>query len=199
MDNKKELIIGPQIGAGFVVRKGHLFKVVDIEGKQVADLVVFNEANKKEKLSTAVTIDNNSSIFLRQGDSVFSNLYNKMLTVVKDTVGRHDLLYPACSPDMYRYQYGITEYHPSCLENLHIALNDYSIGIDEIPGPINLFMNTHITHDGIIQVDEPYSKAGDYVSLKAEMDVIVAVSACPVKESKCNAFACKPLKIVFEH
>ncbi len=199
MDNKKELLIGPQTGASFVIRKGCTFKVVDIEGKQVADLIAFNTLNNKEKLSSAVTIDNNSSIFLRQGDSAFSNLYNKMFTVVEDTVGKHDLLYPACSPDMYRYQYGITEYHPNCLENLYNALRDYSIGIDAIPGPINLFMNTRVSMDGTIHVDEPHSKAGDYVSLKAEMDVIVAVSACPVKESKCNAFACKPLKIVFEN
>jgi uncharacterized protein YcgI (DUF1989 family) len=198
MENKKDLIIEYETGAAFIVHKGDLFGVVDIEGKQVADLVAFNRSNKKEKLSTAATIDNNASIFLRQGNCIFSNLYHAMLTVVEDTVGRHDLLYPACSPDMYRYQYGITESHRSCLENLAAALRSHSIRIEEIPGPVNIFMNTRVSEDGTIQVEEPLSKAGDHITFKAEMDIIVAVSACPVRESKCNAFSCKPIKIVLE-
>lgn len=188
----------PQTGASFIVCKEHTFAVVDIEGKQVADLVVFSKSNIKEKLSTAATIDNNSSIFLRLGHTVYSNKYNPMLTVVEDTVGAHDLLYPACCPDMYRCQYGITGYHPSCLENLHTALHRYSIDVEEIPNPINLFMNIRIFEDGAVKVEEPLSQAGDYVTFRAEMDVIIAVSACPVKESACNAFSCKSIKIVKE-
>lgn len=134
---------------------------------------------------------------MRPGDYAFSNLYNKMLVVAEDTVGRQDLLYPACSPDMYRYQYGFTGHHPTCLENLYTALRDYAIRIDEIPGPINLFMNSRVSPDGTIRIDEPCSKAGDYVSLKAEMDMIVAVSACSVKESALNACECRPIKIIF--
>jgi uncharacterized protein len=194
----KEIIIQPETGFQFIVKKGQTFSVIDLEGKQVADFVAFNRQNKNEKLSTGVTIDNNSSLFLRKSNSIFSNFYNKMLTVFEDTVGKHDLIYPACSPDMYRYQYHISQYHPNCLENLYNALRSFKIKKEEIPNPINVFMNTNVDTAGTISVEEPLSKAGDYVTFLAEMNLVVAVAACSVKESKCNAFSCKPIKIVLQ-
>lgn len=191
----KEIIIEAQKGAAFVLNKNQYIRIIDIEGKQVADFIAFNKENKKEKLSTGVTLDNNGSLFIKKGDFLFSNKYNKMLKVVKDTVGKHDILYPACSPEMYKYQYNISKYHPSCLENLTKAIKDYDLTEKDVPTPFNIFMNTKISSGGGIKVEEPMSKAGDYIELKAEMNLIIAIAACSVEESKCNAFRCTPFKI----
>ena len=195
MELYKEIFIEPQTGTSFILKNKHKCRVIDVNGKQVTDLVAFNSINKKEKLSTGVTIDNNSSLYIRKGDYLFSNQYNKMLKIVEDTVEKHDLLYPACSLPMYRCQYQITDYHPSCLENLSIALEEYGITAEQVPNPLNIFMNTFIDQNGNLTVEEPLSKAGDYIELGAEIDLIIAVTACSVKESKCNAFDCKPIKV----
>ena len=195
MDFYKEIFIEPQTGTSFVLKKGHKCRVTDVKGKQVADLVAFSLTNLKEKLSTGVTIDNNLSLNIRKGDYLFSNQYNKLLKIVADTVKKHDLLYPACSPSMYRSQYQTTDYHPSCLENLSKALKEYEIAEEQIPDPFNIFMNTYVDRKGNLTVEEPLSKAGDYIELEAEMDLIIAVTACSVDKSKCNAHSCKPIMV----
>ena len=189
----KKIFVEPQTGTAFFLKKGHICRVIDVEGKQVADLVAFSKYNPKERLSTGATIDNNSSLNIRIGDYLFSNKYNKLLKIVADTVKKHDLLYPACSQAMYRSQYSTTEYHPSCLENLSKTLKEYEITEEQIPGPFNVFMNTSVDRKGDLKVGEPLSKAGDHIELRAEMDLIIAVAACSVDESKCNAYGCKPI------
>jgi len=191
----REIFVAERSGAAFTVRKGRRIRIIDVRGGQVADFVSFNRNDTAEKLSTAVTIDSNGSILVGKGDTLFSNRYNPMLEISEDSVGRHDLLFPACSPPMYRHQYGITEHRPSCSQNLAHSLEEYGITEDLIPNPFNIFMNSHVWEDGRVSVREPLSAPGDYIELAALMDLVVAVSACSVEESRCNAGKCGPIKI----
>lgn len=195
MNVEREIAIDKREGASFTVKSGQHIRVIDVEGGQVADFIAFREDDITEKLSTAVTIDSNGSIRIGKGDAVFSNRYNPMLEIIEDRVGKHDLLFPACSPLMYKYQYRISEYHPSCLENLSCALERYGISEADIPDPFNIFMNAEVSKNGRISISEPLSIPGDYIELAALMDLIVAVSACPVEESSCNAGKCGPIKV----
>jgi uncharacterized protein YcgI (DUF1989 family) len=195
MNVEREIVIDRREGASLMVKSGQHIRVIDVEGGQVADFVAFREDDITEKLSTAVTIDSNGSIRIGEGDAIFSNRYNPMLEIIEDRVGKHDLLFPACSPWMYKYQYRISEYHPSCLENLSCALEMYGISEAAIPDPFNIFMNAEVSKSGRISISEPLSVPGDYIELAALMDLIVAVSACPVEESSCNAGKCGPIKV----
>jgi uncharacterized protein YcgI (DUF1989 family) len=195
MNIAREIVIAKRKGISFTVKTGQHIRVIDVEGGQVADFVAFKENDIAEKLSTAATIDNNRSIVVGEGDTLFSNRYNPMLEIIDDRVGRHDLLFPACSPWMYRSQYGITEKHPSCLENFKKALEAYGISKNDIPNPFNIFMNAEVAIDGRISIHEPVSTPGDYIELAALMDLIIAVSACPVEESACNAGKCSPIRV----
>ena len=195
MKPAREILIAERSGTAFTVQKGRRIRVIDVEGGQVADFVSFNRYDKAGKLSTAVTIDSNGSILAGKGDTLFSNLYNPMLEISEDTVGRHDLLFPACSPPMYRRQYGITEDHPSCSQNLAHSLAEYGITEELIPNPFNIFMNSQVSEDGRVYVRDPLSAPGDYIELTALMDLVVAVSACCVEESRCNAGRCGPIRI----
>ncbi|MBN2323350.1 MAG: urea carboxylase-associated family protein [Spirochaetes bacterium] len=195
MEPREEIFIDEKTAASFKVKKGGRIRVIDVKGGQVADLVAVSKRDPSEKLSTAVTIDNNCSVRVQVGDTLFTNRYNPMIEVLYDTVGRHDLLFPACSPDMYRYQYGIRSYHPSCAENLSRALGIFGIPAGEIPSPFNLFMNTEIKKDGSVVIHPPLSVPGSFIDMKAVMDLIAAVSACPVDQGNCNAGACGPLRV----
>lgn len=114
-----------------------------------------------------------------------------MFEIIEDTNGRNDFLLAPCSPETFKIIYGTTDYHPSCFENLHTNLEKYGITPDEIPTAFNIFMNVQFAPDGVLSVDPPLSKAGDYVVLKAEMDLVVGLTACSAEQS--NNYSFKPI------
>jgi hypothetical protein len=195
MELKQEFIIDAATGKAFIMQKGERVKIIDVEGKQVADFMAFTTSAPHEYLSTGATIDANSSLFITEGDTLFSNYYHSMLLIEEDTVKRHDLLYPACSPAMYRVLFNIKEDHPNCRDNLAQALRPFSINLPSLFIPFNIFMNVTIASDGSLTVQEPLSRPGDFISLRAYDDLIVAIAACAEKESRCNAGRCTSLQV----
>lgn len=191
---KQEYIIQPCTGLSVAVSKGKIVTVVDMEGGQVVDFFAERAADASEFLSTGVTIDCNESLRLRVGDSIFSNLYRPMFRILSDDVGEHDLLHPCCRPEMYEFFYHNGKGHKNCLENINACLKEDRPLIH----PVNLFMNTKIQADGSIKVLRPVSKAGDKISMRAEMDVRMGIAACSVSESECNGGRCTAVKIIVE-
>ena len=179
-------------GTRIEVKQGQSITVIDVEGGQVVDFFAEASGNANEFLSTGVTIDCNESLRLSVGDTIYTNLYHPMLQVLTDDVGEHDLLHPCCRPEMYDFFYHNGAGHPNCLDNINRALN----GQRPMITPVNLFMHTVIRSDGRISVEEPVSKAGDSITLKALMDITLGVAACSVSESKCNSGKCSPVKVV---
>jgi hypothetical protein len=118
-----------------------------------------------------------------------------MLIIEEDTVKRHDLLYPACNPAMYRALFNIQGDHLNCRDNLAQVLQPFSITVPSLFTPFNIFMNVTIASDGSLTVQEPLSRPGDFISLRACDDLIVAVAACAEKESRCNAGRCTSLRV----
>ena len=110
-----------------------------------------------------------------------------MLTIVADDVGKHDFLYSPCSIEMYRIQHKVTGYHPNCTDNLCSALREVGIEPEPLPTPFNLFMNVDVVSGGRLQLAPPRSRAGDSIVFRAEMDLAIALSACPA--STCNGGA----------
>ncbi len=192
---KQTKVIPPRGGAAVILNNQEKLRIVDLEGKQVADLLAYNWYDPGEYLSTGATIDTNGSLNIFREDCLYSNKYNPMLLLLEDTVGRHDLLHPPCSPEMYRKQYGITGNHPSCYHNFSLVLMDYGLDHTHIYTPFNVFMNTHVHNDGTLEVKKPLSKPGDYILLEAIMDLLVVITACSVAESDCNDHNPTPIKI----
>jgi uncharacterized protein YcgI (DUF1989 family) len=118
-----------------------------------------------------------------------------MLTIVADEVGRHDFLYSPCSLEMYRIQYGVTGYHPNCHDNLLAALRELGIEPHSLPTAFNFFMNVEVQPDGRLKFVPPRGRAGDSMTVRAEMDLAIALSACPA--STCNGGA-PPRPLAFE-
>ncbi len=189
-----EYLIKPCSGVKIDVKKEQTITVIDLEGGQVADFFAVSAENSGEFLSAGVTIDVNESLRLDVGSMIYTNLYRPMFEVVYDDVGEHDLIHPCCRTEMYDFFYKNGEGHPNCLNNINEALN---IRRDEIT-PVNLFMYTKISPSGKISVEEPKSKAGDKIVLKALMDVTLGVAACSVSESKCNSGRCTAIMVKVE-
>jgi uncharacterized protein YcgI (DUF1989 family) len=185
--------LNPQTGVAFTVQKSQIIRVIDVEGGQVSDLVCFALQDIEEYLSSGRTIDYNEKLFQSTGDILYSNRSNPMLAIIEDPVGKHDFLIAPCSQEMFRLTYNETEPHPNCLDNLASALGRYGVKAFQIPTAFNIFMNVEVSSSSEIAVKPPLSKAGDFINLRAEMDLIVGVTACAA--GKCNNYRCTPVAV----
>lgn len=183
--------IAPQSGIGFALERGAAVRVVDPLGEQVCDLIAFSRADPEEWLSSGRTLDYNNTIYLTTGHVLYSNRSQPMLTIIADSVGRHDFLYTPCSPETFAIIYKTRGHHPSCLENLASALREFGIPQDRIPTTFNIFMNVDVAADGGLTIAPPRSRPGDAITLRAEMDLIVALTACSAEMS--NNYRFKPI------
>ena len=188
---EEEMRIEPQTGTAFELRRGQTLRVTDPLGEQVADLIAYGTGNTDEYLSSGRSIDYAGTIYLSTGNALYSNRSNRMLTVVEDTVGRHDFLHTPCSQEMFRILYNQQGHHPSCFENLVGSLEEYDIASDAIPTTFNIFMNAIVRASGAIEVMPPLSRAGDYIDLRAEADLIIGLTACSAEKSNNGRF--KPI------
>ncbi len=181
----------PQTGVGFLLQKGQYLRVIDPQGEQVSDLMAFAQADKSEWLSSGRSIDYNNTIYLTTGHILYSNKSNPMFTILEDKVGRHDFLLTPCSPEMFKKLYSYEGYHPSCFENLAKNLAPFGIQENTIPTTFNIFMNVLVLPNGELRIDPPPSRPGDYILLRAEMDLIVGLTACSAEMSNNGTF--KPI------
>lgn len=183
--------IAPRSGTAFRLAKGQRLRVIDPQGQQVSDLLAFNADDTAEVISSGRTLDYASKLYLTTGDPLYSNRSNVMLRIIEDTVGRHDFLLTPCSKDTFRIIYGEADPHQGCFGNLAQALAPFGIAADQIPTAFNIFMNVTVSTEGRLTVEPPLSKAGDHIVLEAEMDLIVALTACSALQS--NNYAFKPI------
>jgi uncharacterized protein YcgI (DUF1989 family) len=186
------VVIPPRSGASLRLARGQVLTVIDPEGEQVSDLVAFNARDSDEYISSGRSIDYASRIFLTRGDILYSNRSNPMLTIVADDVGRHDFLLTPCSKEMFRIIYGDEQPHHGCQGNLERALAPHAIKPDRIPIAFNVFMHVDVnSKTGEIKVLPPLSRPGDSTSFRAEMDLIIGLTACSAGQS--NNFRYKPI------
>lgn len=179
-------------GVAFELPAGHYLTVTDPNGEQVADLLAFNRTDTQEVISSGRTLDYASKLFIGRGDPLYSNRSNVMLDIVRDDVGRHDFLLTPCSRDTFRIIYGDTDPHRGCFGNLAAALAPYGIGEDDIPIAFNCFMNVQVAMPGgELTVAAPLSRAGDSIVFRAQMDLIIGLTACSAPQSNNGSF--KPI------
>lgn len=184
-------IIAPRSGAAFRAGKGQVLTVRDVEGSQVSDLLAYNADDIREVISNGRTFDYAETIQLTTGHILYSNRSNAMLTIVEDTVGRHDFLLTPCSEATFRHFYPEHPVHRGCFGNLSEALAPYGVEPELIPCAFNIFMNVPVAADGRVSVEPPLSKAGDYIRLRAEMDLVIGLTACSAYASNGGSF--KPI------
>src|SRR4051812_4128914 len=183
--------LAPQTGAAFLLSAGDTLRVIDPEGEQVADLIAFSRDPRPAWLSSGRTFDYNNTVYLTTGHVLYSNRSVPMLTIVEDTVGRHDFLYTPCSAETFTLLYRETGHHPSCLNNLATSLLPHGFTADDVPTTFNVFMNVEIGPDGALTILPPRSRPGDYIDFRAEADLVVGLTACSAEMS--NNYRLKPI------
>jgi uncharacterized protein YcgI (DUF1989 family) len=161
------------------LNKGQAIKIINTHGQQVVDTWCFSAEDLSEFMSNEHMRATLTRIFPHKGDELVTNRRRPILFFEEDTSpGIHDTLMAAC--DDYRYGLlGCTEYHDNCTDNLFAGMRQIGLFPPECPSPLNLWMNIPVGEGGNTTWGEPVSKPGDYVVLRARMDCVVAMSACP--------------------
>ncbi|HEY2990528.1 MAG TPA: urea carboxylase-associated family protein [Candidatus Binatia bacterium] len=193
----ESVVVPKNSGRSFVVKKGQRLRVA---GRTVVDFVAFNLHNLRERFDQARTKTNQVKIFISTGDQLFSKLNNPLLTIVEDSFkeGRHDLQKGMCSKKRFelvaqglaqRKFAGGVDLNPQrpedipdhgCWENLIDALKGYDILPEDIPSPLNIWQTMKIDPETGAMLDtmiRPKDEAR--IGFRAEMDCLIAVSACP--------------------
>lgn len=186
--------IPPRSGEAFPLRAGQTLTVIDPEGTQVSDMVAFAIDDHAEVISNGRTFDYEETINLSTGAYLWSNRSRRMLLIEHDDVGTHDFLLTPCSRDTFTHFYPDKPVHRGCFGNLAAAFEPYGIGPDQIPTAFNIFMNVPVSQTGAIEVLPPLSKAGDTIRFRAEIDLIVGLTACSAYASNGGSF--KPIHYV---
>ena len=182
------------------VKTGQILRIVDVEGNQAADTLFFNAADVAERYSAVDTIREQRNVYLSCGSKLLSTAGYLMAEIVADTVGRHDTLGGACAAESNTVRYALEKrtMH-ACRDSYLLAVAQHDrlgLGKRDLSHNINFFMNVPVTTDGGLTFADGLSGPGQYVELRAAMDIIVLISNCPQLNNPCNAYNPTPLEVL---
>lgn len=179
------------------IAAGQTLRIVDLEGNQAVDFLLYAEADDTERYSAQDTVAAQGNLFLRAGTVLRSNEGRPMMTITDTSVAYHDTIGGACSCESNTLRYGHhTKAQHACVENFLEANLTEGRNKRDIVSNINFFMNVPVEDDGSLGIVDGISAPGLTVDLRAEMDVIVVVSNCPQINNPCNGFNPTPVRMI---
>jgi uncharacterized protein len=194
----RDEVVRPDAAWAETVTRGQVLRIVDLEGKQGVDFLCYNAEHPEERYHLANTLKMARTIFLTTGHVLYSDVARPMFTIVADTCGRHDTIGGCCSAQsnylVYRVE-GVT----GCRENFLRALGRYGLGRRDIVANVNFFSNIPVGADGKLADTifvEGLSKPGDFVDLRAEMDVLAVITNCPQVNNPCTGLRPTPIRVL---
>jgi urea carboxylase-associated protein 1 len=180
-----------------VVAAGDVLTIVDLEGNQAVDCLLYAAGDTAVRYSAAVTIARQQSIVLTTGSVLRADTGAPLMTVVADEVGVHDTIGGACSQESNTLRYGQhTREQHACVENFLIEGSRWGLGKRDLVSNINWFMNVPVDPDGALGIVDGLSAPGKRVALRAEVDTLVLVSNCPQINNPCNGFNPTPVRMI---
>ena len=178
-----EILINIASAESFEAFEGEYIQIVDLAGRQCSDFLAFHRRALDKGtvlgLDSTTTRSMLGAAYPKPG--LFSKFFdrdrNPLVEVIQDTVGRHDTFGLACTRRTYEDQgyFG----HANCSDNFNGALEAYEVGQYRGWPAINFFYNTNVDAHNNIWFDEPWSRPGDYVLMRALTDLVCATSSCP--------------------
>ena len=176
------------------IKKGQLLEIKDTHGQQAVDFLCYDADNTVNRYSATNTVKVQGNIYVGKDTVLYADSGKALMTVIEDTVGRHDTVYGCCSNpnNMLRYK---TKTNESCYDNFFTELSKYNMGLESIVPNINWFMSVPVLDDGSAGVSDVKLKPGSYVTLRAECNVLAVLSNCPQMHNPCNGFNPTPIEV----
>ncbi len=180
-----------------VVRKGQILRIEDSYGQQAIDTLFYNAEDFSERYSSQDTMREQGAAYISTGTKIISSEGRLMAVMTADTCGRHDTSAGACSCESNTVRFGHhTKYLHACRDNFVLEVSKHGMSKRDVVPNINFFMNVPIEPSGEMTIVDGISAPGDYVELKAEMDVLLVISNCPQINNPCNGFDPTPVRVL---
>ncbi|NKF23554.1 urea amidolyase associated protein UAAP2 [Solimonas marina] len=180
-----------------LIHRGEVLRIVDLEGQQAVDTLFYSAADHSERYSAQNTLRAQNAAYVTTGTRIMSNEDRVLATVIADSCGAHDTSAGACSCEANTVRFGHhTRYMHACRENFLVEVAKYGMDKRDIVGNINFFMNVPVESDGRLAIVDGVSAPGDYVEIRADMDVLCVISNCPQINNPCNGFNPTPVRVL---
>jgi uncharacterized protein len=180
-----------------VVKKGQILRIEDSYGQQAIDTLFYNAEDFSERYSSQDTMREQGAAYISTGTKIISSEGRVMAVMTADTCGRHDTSAGACSCESNTVRFGhYTKYLHACRDNFVLEVSKHGMSKRDVVPNINFFMNVPIEPSGEMTIVDGISSPGDYVELKAEMDVLLVISNCPQINNPCNGFDPTPVRVL---
>jgi hypothetical protein len=180
----------------FEIQRGRTVRIEDVEGQQAIDLICYRLENLAEKFWAAHTAKINGTIYVTTGHVLYSDQARPMMTIVEDTVGVNDIICGSCSYALDVVRYGEEKANTGCMDLFEESIRPWGLQRKDIPMCFNIFLDYPVESEGKVAIDkEPVSKPGDHIDLRAEMDLLVSITACPQENNPCNGYNPTPIRV----
>ena len=177
-----------------LIRRGQVLTIKDTYGQQAVDFLCYDAENTLDRYSATNTVKVQGNVYVGKGTVLYADSGKPLLTVIEDTVGKHDTIYGCCSNSNNKLRYG-AKTTESCYINFTKELKKRGMDVTSIVPNVNWFMSVPVMIDGSAGIAEAALKPGSYVSLKAECNVLAVLSNCPQMHNPCNGFKPTPTEI----
>ena len=193
MPNQTVTVDAKQPWSG-LVKRGQLLTIKDTHGQQAVDFLCYDADNTSDRYSATNTVKIQGNIYVGKGTVLYADSGKPLLSVIEDTVGRHDTIYGCCSNPNNKLRYGVATTE-SCYTNFTRELQRHGMDAASIVPNVNWFMSVPVLVDGSAGVAEAALKPGSYVKLWAECNVLAVLSNCPQMHNPCNGYDPTPIEV----
>lgn len=188
-------------GGGYaarILKRGSVLRLTNCEGDGCISLLCYNADRMIERLNVADTVKVQWNAYLGKGQLLLSDMGRVLMSIEDDTCGQHDTFCGCSTKKSNEAQYGKTDgakYLRNARDNFLVAIMKYGLGKRDIPANVNFFKGVKIETDGTLTFNPNSSKAGDFVQLRAEMNVLVVVANCPHRIDPRAEYKATPVRL----
>ena len=193
MPNQPMIIDARQPWSG-LVKRGQVLTIKDTHGQQAVDFLCYDADNTADRYSATNTVKVQGNVYVGNGTVLYADSGKPLLTVIEDTIGRHDTIYGCCSNPNNKLRYDV-ETTESCYTNFTQELQKHGMDVTSIVPNVNWFMSVPVLGDGSAGVAEAVLKPGSFVRLRAECNVLAVLSNCPQMHNPCNGYDPTPIEV----
>ena len=193
MPNQPMIVDAKQPWSG-LVKRGQVLTIKDTHGQQAVDFLCYDADNTADRYSATNTVKVQGNVYVGNGTVLYADSGKPLLTVIEDTVGRHDTIYGCCSNTNNKLRYDV-ETTESCYTNFTQELQKHGMDVTSIVPNVNWFMSVPVLGDGSAGVAEAALKPGSFVKLRAECNVLAVLSNCPQMHNPCNGYDPTPIEV----
>ena len=193
MPNQPMIVDAKQPWSG-LVKRGQVLTIKDTHGQQAVDFLCYDADNTADRYSATNTVKVQGNVYVGNGTVLYADSGMPLLTVIEDTVGKHDTIYGCCSNPNNKLRYDV-ETTESCYTNFTQELQKHGMDVTSIVPNVNWFMSVPVLGDGSAGVAEAALKPGSYVKLRAECNVLAVLSNCPQMHNPCNGYDPTPIEV----